>query len=351
MSSWTDILNRPELLAMNGTMYDRSSLLKLCAEHSGDIVYNRLTELLNDQDHIEVHTSGSTGEPKSIKVTKEKLLASALSTIEALELQNGANLALCISCAHIGGIMMLVRALALGAELFCFPVSADPLKAIDNEEIDLVALVPLQVSNGLKSTAGRTRLAQMKNVIIGGAPLEAGIARELAKFPNAIYATFGMTETLSHIALQRLSEPVEEAFSCVGPTTLSTDNEERLTIHARHLSDEPIVTNDAVELISETKFIWKGRLDHVINSGGIKLYPEQLEKKLSDRISERFFFASLPDPQLGRALILCIEGSERHIEIQDLLDKYEQPKSIRFMQRFVEAANGKIDRSASIDQL
>ena len=177
-----------------------------------------------------------------------------------------------------------------------------------------------------------------------GPQLTSNLSRELSDFPNAIYSTFGMTETLSHVALRRLSGEAQDHFECIGSTTVSVDDESRLIINSPHLSVELIHSNDMVELLDEKRFRWLGRYDNVINSGGIKLNPEMLEAKIASRIKDRFFFASKPDPELGEAFVLFIEGSAQDVVLEDLLNKFELPREIVFVEKFKEAANGKIDR-------
>lgn len=345
MSSWVDLLASDKLIRLDGKDLDKNDLQVICNDHPSDIFYQTLSDLVSDKDSITVRTSGSTGPAKGIEIPKEKLLASALATNDALQLKDGSVLAHCLSCGHIGGIMMLVRAIVLKAELIRLPVNSDPLKDLEEEQnIDLIAMVPMQVINALKNESTKNKLARIKNVIIGGASINPHLAYQLSEFPNSIYSTFGMTETLSHIALRKLSGESQDHFKCIGPTTVSIDDESRLIINAPHLSADLIHSNDMVELIDEKRFRWLGRYDNVINSGGIKLNPEVLEAKIASRIKCRFFFASKPDPELGEALVLYIEGSAQDVELADLLNKFELPREIIFVEKFKEAANGKIVR-------
>lgn len=349
MSSWDDLLEHDLLIRLDGTDLDRNGIRSICNDHPSDLFYQTLSELVSNKRSITVHTSGSTGPAKSIEVPKEKLLASAHATIEALELKEGSVLAHCLSCEHIGGIMMLVRAFALRAELIRLPISSNPLKELNEvQNIDLIAMVPLQVLNALKDPSIKNKLAQIDNVIIGGAAIDPHVSHELKDFPNAMYSTFGMTETISHIAFRRLSGEAQDHFECIGPTTVSVDDESRLIINAPHLSEGSIHSNDMVEFLDEKRFRWLGRYDNVINSGGIKLHPELLEERVASKIKGRYFFYGKSDPDLGDILVLYIEGEEQPLELDGLLGRYERPKEILFIKRFEETANGKLDRNASI---
>lgn len=353
MNSWRKILNRPILLTIDGRCHGHKSLAALCAERleSGNErdkdIFGALGALLNEQDQITLQTSGSTGKPKTISVEKDKMLASAMATINALELKSGATLAHCLSCAHVGGSMMLVRALALSAELIVLPLDSSPLNTLGSDKnINLIAMAPIQVVGTLHYKPLKEKFSKIKNVIVGGAPLDKRTTNELSSFSNSVYSTFGMTETLSHIALRRVSSETQDYFECLAPTTISSDEHDCLIVHAPHLSETDIKTNDVVEILEETRFRWLGRADNVVNSGGIKLHPEVLEEKIAMRMESRYFFTSKPDPMLGQALILMVEGAERTLQFDDLLEKFERPREVRFVARFNEVGNGKVNRQA-----
>lgn len=346
MGSWNRLLKRRKLLRLDGWDMDLVQLEGLCAQHAGEPFYDLLALLIDPDPTMEVMTSGSTGKPKTILLSKDKMLASANLTIEALQLQPGACLGHCISPKFIGGIMQLVRALVLNAEVLPLPVQANPILGLRQKRVDLIALVPYQVQAILRDEYSRNKLASIKNTIIGGAPLDPLVELELETFPNAVYATFGMTETLSHIALRRLSQPAQDHFECLGPTTISADKTGQLVVHASHLHDKPLHTKDVVEVLDERRFRWLGRTDNVINSGGVKLHPETLERKIAPRMESRFYFTSQPDANLSQALVLMVEGPKRQIDVNDLLEKFERPRRTYFVDRFTEAANGKVLRLA-----
>ena len=236
--------------------------------------------------------------------------------------------------------MMLVRAMILGLELEFVAPSLHPL---DNNEIDFdfVAMVPLQAQNSIDE------LKKVKKMIIGGAAVNKALEKQLLKLPIEVYETYGMTETITHIAARKLGE---KAFTVLPHVTISYDDRNCLVIHAPRISPEVIMTNDIVELVNENQFIFLGRMDNVINSGGIKLIPEQIEEKLASKIQQRFFIASKPDNELGEKVVLVIEGEKHELDdsLYESLDKYEKPKELIFIPKFKETTTGKILRKETM---
>jgi o-succinylbenzoate---CoA ligase len=201
--------------------------------------------------------------------------------------------------------------------------------------------VPLQAQNSIKE------LVDVKKMIIGGVPMSTKLENQLSKLKTQVFETYGMTETITHIAAKRVGE---KAFTVLPGVTISYDDKNCLVIHAPKISEEVIVTNDLVELTSENQFVFLGRYDNVINSGGIKLIPEQIEHKLHTHIQNRFFVTGIPDETLGEKLVLVIEGEELTIDdsIFEDLDKYQKPKEIIFVAKFKETENGKVLRKESL---
>jgi O-succinylbenzoic acid--CoA ligase len=202
-------------------------------------------------------------------------------------------------------------------------------------------MVPLQAKNSLKD------LHRIKKLIIGGAKINKPLESELSTIASQIYETYGMTETITHIAAKRVGE---SAFIVLPNVKISTDDRHCLVIDAHKISGEKIVTNDLAELISDTQFVWKGRFDNVINSGGIKLIPEQIEEKLASSISNCFFVYGQNDELLGDKLVLYVEGEPMTIEesVFEVLDKYERPKEIVFIPEFKRTATGKVIRDKTV---
>jgi O-succinylbenzoic acid--CoA ligase len=298
--------------------------------------------------HIYQLSSGSTGKPKKFEIDKSVMRSSAHMTGEFFQFSKGQTALLCISPAFIGGKMMIVRSIEFDLNLYTTDVSSTPLKNL-NKPINFAAMVPLQVSESIKHHPEKLNL--IENLIIGGAPVSKKLEASLQHVNCKAYSTYGMTETISHIALKRLNNK-NESFNAIGKTTFDT-KEGCLVIKAPDLNIEELVTNDIVELLSPTQFNWIGRSDFTINSGGIKIQPELVEHKLDILIPKAsFIISSLPDEKLGQRVILiaAIEMKpliDQH-KIKDLLDKYENPKEIYFVNELATTSSGKIDRLATL---
>ncbi len=305
-------------------------------------VGNFLLDWFDHKSYIEMETSGSTGAPKTISISKQAMVDSALATGDFFDLQPGNKALQCLPVKYVAGKMMLVRAMILGLDLEFVAPSSHPL---DHNEIDFdfVAMVPLQAQNSI------SQLKKVKKLIIGGAAVNKTLEKQLLKLPTKVYETYGMTETITHIAARKLGE---KAFTVLPYVTVSFDDRNCLVIHAPRISPGVIITNDIVELLDENQFIFLGRMDNVINSGGIKLIPEQIEQKLAGKISKRFFIASKPDDELGEKVVLVIEGEKRELDnsIYESLDKYEKPKEIIFIPKFLDTATGKILRKETLNK-
>ncbi len=299
-----------------------------------------ILDWFDDKSYLEINTSGSTGTPKIIRVEKQAMVNSALATGDFFGLEPGKKVLHCLPTNYVAGKMMFVRAFILGLEMEFVAPSSNPLEGID-ETFDFCGMVPLQAKNSLKD------LHKIKKLIIGGVKVHKSLEQELIKLPIEIYETYGMTETITHIAAKKIGQ---EAFTVLPNVTVSVDDRHCLVIDAKKISEEKIVTNDIVNLISDKQFIWMGRYDNVINSGGIKLIPEQIEEKLSTLIPRRYFVYGIPDANLGEKLVLYIEGTPLDIDesVFEVLNKYERPKEIVFIPKFKETATGKIIRAESL---
>lgn len=307
-------------------------------------IFTFLLNWFDDSLHIEVQTSGTTGKPKIIKIEKRFVVASALSTGDFLNLKPGDSALLCLSANYIAGKLMLVRALILGLELDTVEPSSEPLKA-STKNYDFVAMVPMQVESSI------TQLNQIKTLIIGGSEVNLILKEKLQNSSTNIFETYGMTETVSHVAMKRIENNYFEALPNV---VFSKDERNCLVIDAFQVAASRIITNDLVELISEKEFIWKGRFDNIINSGAVKLLPEEIEAKLQKSIKNRFFIASEKDDKLGQKVILVIE-SEKDLNLDEKafknLSKYEIPKKIYYINKFVETTTNKINRNATLKKM
>ncbi|MEX0314197.1 MAG: AMP-binding protein [Allomuricauda sp.] len=310
-----------------------------------------LLDWVSEKPTLEVFTSGSTGKPKKISLKKEHMLNSAKATGFFFDLKAGDKALLCLPCSGIAGKMMLVRAMAIGMDLRYVEPSSVPLQNNSNF-YDFVAMTPLQVGNSLE------QLSQIGTLIVGGAPISTSLKQTLEDAPNAIFETYGMTETITHIAAKRLSNPADDNFQILPDISISVDDRDCLIISAPHISDNKVITNDIVEMVNAKSFKWFGRFDTVINSGGVKLIPEKIEEKLSSFIKPRFFVAGIPDDALGQKLVLVVEDVKmskqellQQIKGLDKLGKYEVPKEIFSLKTFQETKTGKIHREKTLQRI
>ena len=331
---------------INGYHLNATDLCRVAYDYikEGDSNEQAIGEFLLDwfdhKDYIEMRTSGTTGLPKTVKLEKQAMIQSALATGDFFELEPRNKALLCLPVKFVAGKMMLVRSLILGLDLDVVTPSTEPL-ALNETKYDFVAMVPLQVQNSIEE------LVNVKKLIIGGAKLDSALEAKLLPLKTEIYETYGMTETITHIAAKKLGESV---FTVLPNVKIAQDDRGCLVITVPSISDEPIVTNDLVEIIRENQFIFLGRIDNVINSGGVKLIPEQIEAKLIEKLDSRFFVTGIPDVTLGEKLILVIEGEKQDFaaDFFDVLDKYERPKEIVFVPKFKENENGKLLRKPSL---
>lgn len=314
-------------------------------------LFHFIAEWYSPSHTLHVQTSGSTGTAKQLEVSKEKMIQSALTTCRYLQLEEQDRALLCMDLRYIGAKMMVVRALLAGLNLITVPTTGHPLATITSP-LKLLSMVPLQVYNSLSEPHERQILATSHTVIIGGGSISPTLEKELSTFGNIIYSTYGMTETLSHIALRRLNG--KEASQCyypLPPTTISVDSEQRLQIHAPHICNEILSTNDLAQLYPDGGFTIIGRYDNIINSGGIKLPAEQLERELQRWIETPFVITSTPDSKLGEAVTLLLETPEIEIKklqtlIQQHIPAYHRPKHILNTPTLPRTNNGKWNRPA-----
>lgn len=304
---------------------------------------NFILDWFNESETIDLQTSGTTGTPKIITIQKQAMVHSALATGDFFNLKPGDKALNCLSSQYIAGKMMFVRAFILGLDLDFVAPSSQPLLN-NKKQYDFVAMVPLQAEKSLLD------LQFVKKLIVGGGKINSKLENELMKLPNQVYETFAMTETITHIAAKKVGENV---FTVLPNITVSCNEKNCLVIDAVKISDDKIVTNDIVEITNSNQFKFLGRIDNVVNSGGLKLIPEQIEHKLINKINSRFFVIGIPDNLLGEKLVLIIEG-ENHTQdetIFDDLDPFEKPKLTFFISHFKENANGKILRKETISEI
>ncbi len=310
---------------------------------------NDIFEFLNkwndNSDTISIKTSGSTGKPKTITAKKQYLTASSKMTCSFFNLTEKSTALLCLSTDYIAGKMMIVRAITAKMKLICIPPSNNPVEQL-TFDIDFAAMIPYQVQQAIKKPE---KFNLIKKLIIGGGRVENSLINNLQNFNVNCFETFGMTETYSHIALRQLSPVKQKYFKTLNNIAISQNKNKELIIDAENIGVTNLKTNDIVEIIDNDSFIWKGRRDFVINSGGIKLHPEEIESEISDLIHTKFYITGIPDKSLGEKAILIIEGKKFDTtdllsKIKQRLPKYHQPKEIRFIDKFQLTLSGKIKR-------
>ncbi|WP_143960579.1 AMP-binding protein [Litoribacter populi] len=322
-------------------------------------------EWLLGVQHFELQTSGSTGKPKKILVSRAQMEASARGTGDFFEIQKGASLLCCLNIEMIAGKMMLVRALEWGADVYVVNPSGNPLEN-NNEGIhfDFAAMVPLQLETIMNHEESQAKLLGIKNLIIGGAPMNESLRKKALTFPISIYQTFGMTETVSHVALAKVNHLQTPVYKALPGVKFSQTEDRRLVITSPMGSGNRLETQDIVELLSEKEFIWKGRADFTINSGGVKIHPEEIENQILPIFEKKFsgknyFIFGLPDDKLGQKVCLLIEigqvdenqARDLQMQIRARVSKYAVPKEVFFLEQFEVTASGKINRRATIERL
>ena len=350
----------PYALTINGHRYGYRELVALCnaivavegvAPWEREL-YQFILEWLNDNDYVMVHTSGSTGTPKSYQQPKESMKNSALMTQRYFGLGANTNGLLCLPVSYIAGKMMVVRAFISGMNLVVVEPSSNPFLKIE-EKIHFAAITPFQLALSLSILME----AMVDAIIVGGGEIPTDLELKCQDLPSDVYATYGMTETSSHVALRAVNGASKSAcYEVLSGVTITTDDRQCLMITAPHLTPYTLVTNDIVAIKDTNHFQWLGRFDSVINSGGVKIFPEQVEKKLFSVISLRYFVAALPDSVLGDKVALFIEGeplTAKEMETLNenmaaLLTKFETPKEIVFIKAFSLSDAGKILKKAIV---
>jgi o-succinylbenzoate---CoA ligase len=355
-----------ELLNIAALWHDKPALADYCRNKLRDPHYAHgdksllafIVEWYDDNDFVIVHTSGSTGPPEHVKIKKKRLISSARMTLNYLRLREGDRALLSLPCDYIAGKMMLVRSLIGNLNLTVIEPRGNPLENLE-EGFDFAAMIPLQVHNVLNGSDGGKKIESIRKLIIGGGAIPAQLEESLKELNNEIFSTYGMTETVSHIALRRLNGAKRSPYYTILPgVTINKDANDCLVIDAPDIADSLVRTRDVVRIIDKNIFEVLGRLDNVINSGGIKYNPEDIERKLEELISERFIISSVPDARLGDKMVLIIETSDpRKYESSDFknsvnakLPVFERPKDLFFLEHFHETGNSKIQRKKIIAQ-
>lgn len=338
---------------LNEFHFDRESLSELAYSFikEGDFYEKELGDFLlswmDDSDYIEVKTSGSTGAPKTVRLEKRAMINSAIATGIHFDLAPGDRALHCLPATYVAGKMMLVRAIVLGLKLDIVTPSSHPFDGTIRD-YDFVAFVPLQLQNSL------INLDRIKKLIVGGAPVSRSLIKAIQNVPCHIFETYGMTETITHIAtrpINHLEGGKIGPFQIMEGVTIEKDERGCLVITAHHLMVDHIHTNDVVKLVSDTAFELIGRYDTIINSGGVKVFPERIEQKLDNVIPTSFFVTDQRDTLLGHKVVLIIESESDVIDNLDFgrLEKYEIPRAIFSIPKFVKTHTGKINRPKTLN--
>lgn len=332
-----------------------------------------LQEWNSPSETLLVHTSGSTGKPKPMWVEKQRMLNSAHITCDFLGLRPGDSALLCMSLDYIAGKMMVVRSIERKLRLFSVkpfghPLSDESLAKMVEMDFDFVAMVPMQVYNTLQVPQERERLSRIKHLIIGGGAIDDALAEELRSLPGAVWSTYGMTETLSHIALRRLNgEEASEWYQPFDSVGVSLNSDGCLVIDAPLVCSEPLVTNDIAEIKQQETsshssdassslktssphvlFRIKGRKDNVICSGGIKIQIEEVENLLRQHLDAPFLLAKKKDEKFGEIAVLVTEsGDLEGVEAicRQVLPKYWVPRQYLHFDQLPMTETGKPKRA------
>lgn len=318
---------------------------------------------IEGQEEFEFATSGSTGKPRKIRLHRDQLIASARATLEALNIDRGSTALLCLDTAHIGGAMMVIRSLVADFTLYAVAPSARPLSALPvKDQIELVAVVPYQLRNELMLPG--ISLDHIGTILLGGAPIDDALGQMVLNIRPAVYHTFGMTETASHFALKRLNGPAPgKTYSVLPGNAISIDKRGCLVVEGPVTRGAKIATNELVQLTGTDSFRWIGRIDDAINTGGIKVYPAEIESIIKSKLAELGLDAEVlvfgaPHPELGEVVCLAIEQRQPVLDaglvidqLKKILPRYHVPKKVFRVREFIYTDNGKLRRKATAVQI
>ncbi len=330
------------------------------------------------QETFALQTSGSTGTPKTIVLNRKVITASVKMTTKAFDLQAGDTAFCCLNIDYIAGMMMLVRAFEIGMDLIVVEPASNPFASIEkhlyllntNRGRNFFAFVPLQIQTILNAEPIFTEiLNSAKAIIIGGAAVNEEILEKMQKIYRPVYATYGMTETISHVAIRRINgSQKEDYFNTLDGVDVKLNDENCLMIKSKTTDNQWITTNDVAEIINGSSFILLGRIDNVINSGGVKIQLEKIERTADGILRKmqeygRYFVFSLPDETLGERLIFVLQKTVSNLNqsevdsikidilraFKEILPKFEVPKEIFFVEKMLETPTGKIDKTKTLN--
>lgn len=344
-----------QTIIIRGIVYTPADISQKGISHLPEFeqsLFSFLKEWFTSSSFITVHTSGSTGIPKTLTVRKEQMMQSAQITCSFLKLQQKDKALLCLPLSYIAGKMMVVRALVAGLDLYPVEPSGNPLKGI-NTTLQFAAMIPLQVFNTWQTPDEKASLERIEKLIIGGGAIDPQLNEWIQTLPGAVYSTYGMTETLSHIALRRLNGTnTSSGYTPFPSVAVSLSEEGTLIIDAPLVCNEKLETNDIACIHPNGQFEILGRKDNIINSGGVKIQIEAIENALRPIISTTFAITAQTDPKFGEIVVLLIEAPanadthEIEEKIRTLLPPYQQPKKIMLTEKIPTTESGKPNRAA-----
>lgn len=348
----------PKILAINGIWYSQSELIQQAnivacskvAQYQKDI-WCFILRWFDKSDTIELKTSGSTGVPKRIVVSKVKMQNSARRTLRFFKLQPASTALLALSAEYIAGQMMIVRAIEGNLNLITVEPTSAPLDQL-NECVDFATLVPMQLT---KYSGNIEKLNLIGKLILGGTAVNDSVVVILQESSVEAYESYGMTETLSHIALRRLNGcEKSSSFQPLEGVTIGLDSRGALTIFDSQTLDEAIQTNDMAEIFHDGTFKISGRVDNVINSGGVKISPEEIERSLAPYIQHSFAISSVKDDRLGQKMVLVTELPISELELETLnthLERFKRISKLVVVDKIPFLNSGKLDRLTLLDMV
>ena len=324
-------------------------------------VYDFAKAWLHGEKTFTLTTSGSTGTPKEIKLSRNQMVASARLTGQVLDLQKETRALVCLNVNYIAGMMMLVRGLELEWQMIIVEPGSNPLLEVpESSAFDFVALVPMQLSAILQDEKTRRRVRELGKILLGGAPVSETLLREIQVLDSPVYQSYGMTETVSHVALRRLNgDARQDDYQVLPGIEFGIDARNCLSLRGAVTNDELVQTNDLVEITSLNTFHWLGRFDSVINSGGVKISLDKMDRVVGEvlqgmDVASDFFCWHEPDEKLGQKLVLFLEHGPSFLKTERLLEKisnrvkrYETPKAVYFAKPFKRTPTAKIDKIAT----
>lgn len=318
-------------------------------------VFRFCSEWNEGKAEFQFHSSGSTGVPKSIVLTRTQLISSAQLTGQWLSLAPRDVALMALPVQYIAGAMVLVRALVLDLDVLLVDPCQNPLEQVQDLSIQLASFVPTQWATILNSNIHvQAIFSKAKGVLIGGASLDTNLEKATVALDLPIYHTYGMTETVSHVAYRDLHEE-SPYFHCLPGVEIQLNTQGCLMVQGPMTAEQWIETNDLVHMVDEYTFEFVGRADRVINSGGKKIFPDLVENWVRRFYGQKkwkgeILLVGLPDSFYGQKAVLFTTMDLSEEEKNQLIDFLKEhlasedcPKAIVFRPRFELLGNGKID--------